>query len=398
MTTPDTDILAIADTWSYWDRAIPGSVPRSLALPERLHPSLALVVQGVRRCGKSTLLRQLVGRYALDPTRCAFLNCEDPRLSAHLTYRTLEDLVVRFRERHGDGVTLAFFLDEIQWVEGWERWLRAQLDQGRDNLFVITGSNAHLLSGELGSTLTGRHITAELYPFDVGERRLVEPALRLEEYLHSGGFPEPLRLGVDGERLLQSYFNDIVERDIRERVGARSSRPLRQVVQMIFESAGAELSLRRIAASAGIAVATARAYVEAAEAAYLIFSVPFFAFSERKRASRNQKFYPIDTGLRRLTVTRGGHDRGKSLECAAHLALRRRFGQVFYWRERGEVDFVVHVADRIVPVQVTWDEPEERHHRALDEFYERVPQALEAVFITSARFDEALSRVGELVG
>lgn len=386
----DPDLLSVARTWSFWDRPVPDSVRRDVDLPETLRDSLGLVIQGVRRCGKSTLLRQLIAHYQLDPAHCVFLNFEDPRLSGAMSYTTLEQLVEQFRASHPRADRLYFFLDEIQAVEGWQRWLRSQLDQPRGHVFVITGSNANLLSGELSSTLTGRHLTIELFPFDLDESRRLDATTTLADYLDAGGFPEPL-MTPDGDQLLRQYFHDIVERDVRERVRARSSLPIRQVAQMAFESAGSEMSVRRIAAATGIAVDTAIAYLDACEAAYLLFHCPYFAFSERQRASRNRKYYPVDTGLRRVVVTKTGADRGKTLECAVHLALRRRYGQVSYWRDRGEVDFVVQPEGRIVPVQVTWDGPEERHRRALDAFYERFPQADEAVFITADRFEEALA-------
>jgi hypothetical protein len=390
----DLDVLEIAGTWSFWDRPVPASVPRDVDLPDALRDSLCLAIQGVRRCGKSTLLQQLIGRYRLDPARCAFLNLEDPRLSRAQSYVILDRLVARFRERHEGAATLYFFLDEIQGVEGWQRWLRAQLDRPCGNVFVITGSNARLLSGELSSVLTGRRLTVELFPFDLEEMRRSDPGATLDDYLSDGGFPEPLIM-ADGDRLRRQYFHDIVERDVRERIGARSSAAIRQVVQLVYESAGAEMSLRRVAGATGIAVDTAANYLDACEAAYLLFACPYFTFSERQRASRNRKYYPIDTGLRRVVVTRGGADRGKSLECATYLALRRRYGEVSYWRDAGEVDFVVRVNGGIVPVQVTWDAPLDRHHRALESFYERHPQAEEAVFVTAARFEEALSAIGD---
>ena len=384
------DILDIARTWSFWDGAVPPSVPRDVDLPQELGDSLALVIQGVRRCGKSTLLQQLIGRYGLEPSHCAFLNFEDPRLARDLTFEVLDRLVEQFRASTPGVPRLYFFLDEIQWVDGWQRWLRTQLDRPRGNVFVVTGSNADLLGGEVSSVLTGRHLTVELYPFTLPEVRRVAPDARLEDWLESGGFPEPLNL-ADGDRLRRQYFDDIVERDIRERVGARSSRVIRQLVQMVFESAGSELSLRRIAGATGVAVETAASYLEAAEAAYLLFSCPYFAFSERKRAARNRKYYPVDTGLRRCVVTRTGRDRGKMLECATHLALRRRYGQVSYYRDRGEIDFVVHHEGRILPVQVSWEGPAERHHRALEDFYERFPHAEEAVFVTAESFEGVLA-------
>lgn len=381
----ELDILDVSATWSYWDRPIPPSTPRTVHLPTTLRADVALVVQGVRRCGKSTLLRQLVARYGLDPERCAFLNLEDPRLARVQSWEVLEELRRAFRARHGQG-PLAFFLDEVQGVEGWERWLRSQLDRAGEDVFVVTGSNATLLSGELASTLTGRHLTVELFPFDLAEARLHSPGCTLEQWLHGGGFPATVG-DPDGDMLLRQYLHDIVERDIRERVGARSSRTLLQVVQMVMESAGSEISLRRIAGALGVAVETVAAYLEACEAAYLLFPVPYFAWSDRKRAARQRKYYPVDTALRRVAVTRTGAVRGKALECATHLALRRKYGQVSYWRDAGEVDFVVMRDGAPVPVQVTWDAPEPRHGRALEAFYEAHPNAGEAIVVTAASFE-----------
>lgn len=384
------EVLEIAHPWSFWDRDVPPSVPRRVALPDALSDSLCLVVQGVRRCGKSTLLQQMMGRYRLDPACCAFVNFEDPRLVRSLSFPILEALVAAFRARHPKKKRLTFFLDEVQAVEGWQRWLRSQLDRRTGNQFVITGSSATLLSGELSSVLTGRHLTVELFPFDLQEARASRRGFSLERYLSEGGFPEPLSRR-DGDLLRRQYFHDIVERDIRERVSARSSLPIRQVVQMAYESAGSELSLRRIAGALGIAVETAQSYLEACEDAHLLFSTPFFAFSERRRASRNRKYYPVDTGLRRVVVTKTGDDRGKMLECATQLALRRRYREVFYWRGKGEVDFVVRDEGRVTPFQVTWGGADERHEKALEEFYEHFPDAAEVTVVTAKTFEDVFA-------
>lgn len=379
------ELLAVVADWSRHDR-LDGLVHRRVALPEQLTESVALVIQGVRRCGKSTLLHQLVDHYGLDRSRCAFVNFEDPRLANALSYTVLDGIVDAVRSQHSEG-PLWFMLDEIQEVTGWERWLRSQLDRRVGNRFVITGSNASLLSGELATRLTGRHVTVELFPFDFTEARAMKPDLTVTDYLHAGGFPEPLGL-ADGDQLRRQYVNDIVERDVRERIGARSSRPVRQVLQLAYESAGSELSLRRVAGAVGIAVETARDYLAACEDAYLLFSAPFYAYSERKRASRNRKYYPVDPGLRRVAVTRVGDDLGKSLECATYVALRRRYPEVCYWRGAGEVDFVVLDGDHELPVQVTWDSALDRHERALESFYEEFPRAGEALVVTAESLED----------
>ena len=385
----DRRLLELSAYWSFWDRPPPKSVPRDLELPPRLSDSLVLVVQGVRRCGKSTLLAQLVERYRLRPTQCAFLNFEDPRLGARPDFTLLDQWVAAFRKARPRLKRAYFFLDEIQSVEGWQKWLRTQLERPRGNHFIITGSNAQLLSGELSSSLTGRHHTVELFPLDLTEYRRLRPRASLISYLEDGGFPEPLLI-EEGDRLRQQYFSDIIERDIRERVGARSAGPIKQVVQMAFESAGAELSLRRLAGAAGIAVETAAGYLDACESAYLLFGVPYLAFSERKRASRNKKYYPIDTGLRRMATTRTGEDRGKLLECAVHLALRRQAIAIFYWRGKGEVDFVAETPSGLVPIQVSWEPVSERHRRALEQFYESFPHALEALFVGPEEYEQGV--------
>ncbi len=385
----DQALLDIAASWSFFDRPPPKSVPRNVKLPSTLSNRTALIIQGVRRCGKSTLLSQLMGRYALDRKDCLFVNFEDPRLASSLGFETLERLTALFKASRPRSSQLTFFFDEIQWVRGWERWLCAKLERPENSSFIVSGSNAHLLSGELSTLLTGRHITIELFPFDLAEYRLLRPQATTLEYLKRGGFPEPAT-SKDGEALLRQYFLDILQRDVRERAQARSSLALRHVAQMGFESAGSELSLRRIAAASGVSVETVASYLEACEQAYLLFACPWFSYSERKRSARNRKYYPVDPGLRSVAVSPTGDDLGKALECATFIELKKRCRDVYYWRETGEVDFVVQGQRGPVPIQVTLGEPTERHMRSCDAFFEAFPHAEEAVLVNLERFPIAL--------
>lgn len=380
--------------WSFWDGIVPHSVPRSVSLPPELSPRIALIVQGVRRCGKSTFLTQLIERYMLEPQRCAFVNFEDPALAQHLESSLLDAIVTLFSEIHPKGA-LYFFFDEIQVVEGWQRWLRTQLERPTRNYFTISGSNASLLSGEFSTVLTGRHLTITLYPFSFQEAQRALKDIDLAQYLKKGGFPEPLQR-QDGSRLLKQYFDDIVERDIRERVGSRSSMPVRQTIQMAYESVGSELSLRRVSGAAGVSVETAGSYLTAAESAYLLLSCPFFAYSLRKRNARNKKYYPIDPGLRRAVVTKTGEDLGKLFENMIFIELARRFSEIFYWRDKGEVDFIVVTRSDPTPIQVSLKTPQDRHYKALEYFYESFPNASEALIITEENLAESLSEIERL--
>ena len=115
-----------------------GHVARQVHLPATLEPGLALVVQGVRHCGKSTWLAQLPHRFELPADRCLFVNFEDPRLAGHLRHETLTALVDAFETEVGPG-PIACFLDEVQHVDGWHAWLRTELDTSTERRFVVTG-------------------------------------------------------------------------------------------------------------------------------------------------------------------------------------------------------------------------------------------------------------------
>jgi predicted AAA+ superfamily ATPase len=384
-------LRSIVAEWSYWESDPPKSQQRQVSLPSKLHADLVFIIQGVRRCGKSTLLSQLPKFYKLPLKNCFFLNFEDPRLLNDLNHTLLSKLVDVAREKIKATEACYFFLDEIQNVEGFEKWLHVQLERPKKNYFVVTGSNSCLLSGEFSTTLTGRHISLDLYPFSLKEYLTLFPKRKLRDYLLTGGFPRPLTF-ENPQQLLQEYFNDIILRDVLKRVHARSPDTVKIVAKMAFESSGSELSFRKIAAVTGISVDTVKSYLSACEQAFLLFSCPFFAFSEKQRLSRQKKYYAIDAGLRRSVVSVSGQDLGKSLETQVFLSLKKRYGQVFYWQELhlGEVDFVVLDGSDILPFQITLGETKARHEIALEHFYKQFPKACEAVMINETNASQFL--------
>jgi uncharacterized protein len=374
-------LLEILNDWSFWGDKRPSAfVPRTLTLPKELSQDIALIIQGVRRGGKSTLMTQLPQHYGLKLEHCYFCNFEDPRLMGRLDHTLLSD-IVKLAKTRSDGAPCYFFFDEIQNVLDWEKWLHTQLERPKNHYFILTGSNATLLSGELATTLTGRHITLELFPFCFTEYLQVFPHHDLKAYLNLGGFPKAL-FYPEPKKLLQEYFNDIILRDVLRRVRARSPDSIKQVVKMAFESCGAELSYRKIAAVTDLSVDTVQVYLEACEQAYLLFTCPYFAFSEKKRLAQHKKFYPIDPGLHAAVTTNTSDNIGKHLEMLVYLRLKQRYENVYFWRnEHSEVDFVVLHQQTITPYQVTWNEIKPRHQQALTAFYETFPYANEFVLI-----------------
>ena len=376
-------LIEILGDWSFWDKCESSSLARQISLPKKLCDDLVLIVQGVRRCGKSTLLMQFPKIYNLALNDCYYCNFEDPRLLGALDHTLLEQVVSIARQKTPQGRPCYFFLDEIQNVKEWEKWLRVQLERPKNNYFVLTGSNSCLLSGEFATALTGRHITIELFPFSLSEYQSLFPKKKLEDYLIAGGFPRVLTF-EQPYKLLQEYFNDIILHDVLKRVRSRTPNAIKQVVKMAFDSCGSELSYRKIAAVTDLTVDTVKSYLEACEQAYLLFSCPFFTFSKKKQLIRQKKYYPIDPGLRHAITGNYGRDFGKSLELVVFLKLKQSYGEVFYWQEamQGEIDFVVMQGKDITPYQITWEGMASRHEKALDSFYEAFPQANEVIFVT----------------
>ena len=359
-------------------------LPREKLADIKLRRSLVLNIQGVRRCGKSTLMKQIIEKYELGGS-AIYVNFEDPRFADILDHQLLDE-IVEFHEGESPK-NLYYFFDEIQNIRHWEKWLHVQVEK-KKRYFVISGSNSALLSGTLGKSLTGRHNTVELFPFSYAEFKKFTYK-NLDDYLLLGGFP--LALSQDRPKeILRDYFRDIIERDARQRVAARSARSLTQLAKCLFESTGSETSYRSLANSFDTTPDTIRSYVDAFETTYLIMGCPYFTYSERKAVVRPKKYYPIDLGLRSAIVTKTGSDRGKNIETAVFHSLRRKYNHVSYWRDKHEVDFVIENDAGIQPVQVTMHDFHDRHFKALEEFKREYPKALEPLLINHENLESIL--------
>jgi len=361
-------------------------IPRRTPLKNLLQSGFVTAIQGVRRCGKSTFLSQIIQESNLTQEQCVVANFEDPRLSGELQYPLL-DTIFTLQTQTNPGVKQFFFFDEIQNVLGWQKWLNSKLELAPEHIFIITGSNSALLSGELATSLTGRHVQRELFPFDFLEYVTMFSHKTLLHYIKEGGFPG-IMTRTEPTEILRQYFMDIVEKDIRERVGAKSSQNLILLGKLLCEAVGSELSARKVASLCGISHETTLHYLSVFEKSYLAISCPFFAYSEAQRIRHNRKYYLIDTGLRRSIATSAGADLGKDFENLVFLELKKITPFVFYWKGQGEVDFILQNGRQIIPIQVSLDTPKPRHEAALEEFYRRFPHAEDAIFVSLDSFLE----------
>ena len=295
--------------------------------------SFATIITGIRRCGKSTLLLQLLHR---DYQDAIYLNFDDIRLSGFET----GDLVRLHREIEKRGIKVLFF-DEIQTVKGWETYIN-QLLRERYKVF-ITGSNASMLSVELGTHLTGRHLPMELFPFSYSEfirfKTLNSGENTVMDYLKNGGIPEYLKTGAS--IILNALVDDILMRDIAVRNNIRDVISLRQLTAYLITNIGNLVSANKLVGMFDIkSPATFLEYFSFLKDAYLFEFIPIFSYSLKIQARNPKKIYVMDLGIYTENAISISDNMGRRLENLVFLHLRRKYKHIFYYKDRGECDFI----------------------------------------------------------
>jgi len=300
------------------------------------YSSHALIISGIRRCGKSTLLRHFMKQ--INDSKKLFLNFDTPRLFNF----DIDDFEVLDIILEKDNIKNLFF-DEIQIVKGWEVYIRHKLDQGCK--VFITGSNATLLSSELGTRLTGRHVSKELFPFSYHEYLKYMSAENTHEtfcdYIEVGGFPEYLK--HKNPETLQSLLDDILFRDIAVRNGIRDVESLKRLVIYLFSNVGGLLTAGKLGAQLGIkSPATVLEYLHFLEQSYLIRLLPRFSWSYRAQITNPRKIYVIDNGLVNAVSVTFSQNTGRKLENMVFAHLRQKYTEIFYYQgAASECDFVI---------------------------------------------------------
>ena len=311
--------------------------------------SHALIVSGIRRCGKSTILHQFTQRIGKP---FFYLNFDDLRLSAFSVpdYGLLDAII------HESGCPFLFF-DEIQSAPDWELYIRQKLDERFQ--IIITGSNASLLGGELGTKLTGRHITKELHPFSYSEflafKGISACFGTLQEYLGSGGFPEYLKTG--NEDILSQLQQDILYRDVAIRHGIRDIASLKRLLTYLVSNAGYPVSPSKLTGTIGVkSPSTVLEYFSHLEASYLLHQIPRFAWSAKAQSLAPKKVYIADLGLIRTGSLSFSPNTGSLLENFVFLEYRRNTDDIYYFSDgKSECDFIVQPhSDKPYCVQVCW--------------------------------------------
>lgn len=321
-----------------------------------------VILSGIRRCGKSTLLKQI---RAINNEKDYYLNFDDERL-LHFTKDDFQQLHETFIELYG--VQKTFYFDEIQNIKYWEFFIRRLHNEG--NKVYITGSNANLLSKELGTHLTGRHIQVELYPFsfkeflDFNKVKFEQKDFyttegkatlkkQFENYFNDGGFPEYLQ--TKKIEYLKSLYDSILYRDILVRNKIQNEIEIRELGHFVAGNISKPISFNGLKSTINVKhVNTVKNYLKYFEDTYLIFLLARFDYSIKKQIVNPKKLYFIDNALAKNISFRFSEDRGRFLENVVFIVLKRRGHELFYHKIKKECDFLIREKSKITQaIQVT---------------------------------------------
>lgn len=317
-------------------------------------PSI-LIMSGLRRSGKSTIQRILQKKLSKSDY---YFNFDDERL-IQFQIEDFQNLLEVLIELFGKQTT--FYFDEIQNIQGWERFVRRLYDQG--NKVFITGSNAKLLSKELGTHLTGRYIQIEVYPLSFKEivqhgypKALDKKAFSTDDvgtilglfadYLKYGGIPDYFRFRK--AEYLKDLYKSILYRDIIVRYSISEVRSLQELVFYFASNIGKEFSYTKLGNTVGLSSPhTVKNYCSYLEECYLCFFLNRYNHSLKKQIQHNKKCYMIDPALIQKVGFRVSEDKGRLIENIVLIHLKMQGQDIYFHKEQKECDFVIRTGHRV---------------------------------------------------
>ena len=370
------NVIEVLEGWNSWKRDQETGIYRNAYLErmESLSRTEQIVaITGVRRSGKSTLMRQFIRRRVEkgeNRTDFLYVNFEEPRFAGMLSLEFLQQIYEAYVEIVRPEGKPYILLDEVQNVPAWERFARG-LHEKKEAYVIVSGSVSKLLSREIGTLLTGRWVELKVYPLSFHEFLLfrgVKAESRMDvlsqktrikqmlrEYLEFGGFPL-VALKDEKEEILRRYLDDIIERDIAGRHNIRGTEKLRKLIKYYMTNFSSHISYRRIEAFLDLPLNTIQRFSAHMAEAYLIFLVPKFSYSLKEQEVNPKIVYGIDSGLINIAGFRFRENIGKLYENTVFISLMRKGKEVYYHKNRKECDFVIKEGQKVTQViQVSYE-------------------------------------------
>jgi predicted AAA+ superfamily ATPase len=343
----------------FQEREFTNVIPREINLPVESNKIVSLI--GVRRSGKTFTLYDLINRLrsTIAPENIVYINFEDDRLFP-CDLNDLSVLLESYYELHPKSKQkkVYFLFDELHNVENWEKFIRRLYDNENCQIF-LTGSSSKFLSKEISTSLRGRTISYEIFPLSFKEflqfkeikinlhssRTIAEIKNAFSQHITYGSFPETVNQNEEIiKKTLKEYIDLIIYRDIIDRFKITNTFLLKFLVKYFINNISTSLSFHKLYndfKSQGIHLSknTIYEYVSYLEDAYIFFSVPKFSFSHREQLRNPKKIYTVDIGFKSLFGIK--EDIGNIYENIVFLHLRRKYNEIYYFKNKQEVDFCI---------------------------------------------------------
>ena len=381
-------ILAVLEDWNCWSKPFKESFKRKAyedEVAKKATTGEIVFLKGVRRSGKSTILRNHIENLiesGVSKNEILFVNLEDPRFASHLSLELLEEIKKAYFYYLTPSKKPYIFLDEVQNIDNFEKWLLKEYELGTSHLFA-TGSNSKLLSREIGSALSGRYLGVQVLPLSFKEFLAFSNIVitspytlltqkdqlekKFEEFMNYGGFPQVVLTEDTAlkEAELKSYFDSILLRDVVARYKLDNFRSLEQLSILLLSSIANPMSVTKVSKKLGVSFDLANRYFEYLENTFMVQTLPLFDWSLQKQFTNPRKVYSIDTGLSKRVSFEVGKRKGDLLENIVYLELKRSFDELYYFKTKQgyEVDFLVkqrELVTHLVQVSVTLEDEKTR--------------------------------------
>lgn len=357
-------------------------IKRDIDMQKYVGTKQIVVISGVRRCGKSSLIHLIKDDVKDMKNECGILyvNFDDERLSGILPEDFNNIFSIFLEDFNPDKKSMYFFFDEIQNAHGWEKFLNRMYE--RSVKIFVSGSNATLLSSEIATSLTGRNTVVELYPFSFKEYLLLNrenaeitglsttkrATLKnhFEDYLNYGGFP--LVIKEKNKEILKDYYNDIFYRDVIARHSVTKVREMKLIGNFLASNIGKIYSYNTLRNISGLnSLSTVKNYLDYFRDAFIFFSVDKYSYSLKSQIFSSKKVYCIDHALAREVGFGFSENLGRVLENIVFIELKRRKKEIYYYEDTYECDFLIKEKNKITQaVQVTKELTEENRKRELN--------------------------------
>ena len=333
-------------------------------IDSHIKSKINIVITGVRRSGKSTLLLQIMDKYYKD--KFYYLRFADERLS-NIQIEDYQKIYEVFLANFNK--TNIFFFDEIQGKPKWDQFVNRLYETG--NKFYITGSNSELLSKEISTYLTGRHLDIELYPFSFREfldfkkididyrytKNLIKIEKEIVNYLKIGGFPQVVV--ENNTSLLEEIYEDIINKDVLLRYNINDVSVLKKTAIFLMSNIAKEFSYNFLKKMFNLGNSnTIRNYVYYLSNAYLLFELNKYDYSLKTQENYSKKIYCIDTGLINKMAFSFSENLGRLYENCVFIELKRRGKDIYFWKDKSnsEIDFLMLEKNKVVSlIQVCYN-------------------------------------------